>query len=124
MPIGADRFESISDGDDDPTAGSNAAAILRFLREHPDQAFTQSEIADATDVTSGSVGPTLVRLRERGRVDHRGNYWRVSDHDLGVDAAAGHAAKTAASRESGEETPAYEEWQEHAVDPRDFDVDE
>lgn len=125
MPISADRFEDIPAGETDkPAPETNAARILEFLREHPGQAFRQSEIADATDVAEGSVGPTLVRLRERGRVDHRANYWRVSDHEESVDVAASHAAAVAAARESEEERPTYDEWQEHAVDPRDDDAGE
>lgn len=117
MPISADHFENIDDDADTPTPGTNAAAILSFLAQHPDKAFTQSEIAEATDVKPGSVGPTLVRLRERGRVDHRGTYWRISDHDRSLDAAVGQATAVAASHE--DEPFAYDEWQEYAVDPRD-----
>jgi len=123
MPISTDRFEDIPEDGDGPAPGTNGATILEFLREYPDKAFTQSEIAEAADVKAGSVGPTLVRLRERGRVDHRGTYWRVSDHERGVDAATGHAAATAAEREGEDETPDYEEWREHAVDPRDVPTD-
>lgn len=121
MPISKDRFEDIGgDRDEDgPMPGTNAAKILTFLRNHPDKAFTQSEIASETDVKAGSVGPTLVRLRERGRVDHRGNYWRVSDHDGAVTAATGHGAAALASQENAEETPQMDEWQDYAVDPRD-----
>lgn len=119
MPISKDQFEEIGDDEDGPAPETNAARILEFLQAHPDKAFTQSEIAQATEVKTGSVGPTLVRLRERGRVDHRGKYWRVSDHDRSVDATTGHAAATLAARETDEETPWMEEWQEHAVDPRD-----
>lgn len=119
MPISKDRFEEMGEDGDGPTPGTNAAAILEFLRDHPDKAFTQSEIASATGVKAGSVGPTLVRLRERGRVDHRGTYWRVSDHDRSVDAGTGHAGAALAARESDEETPQLAAWQEHAVDPRD-----
>lgn len=119
MPISQDRFEELGDDGDGPTPGTNAAKILEFLRANADKAFTQSEIAAATEVTPGSVGPTLVRLRERGRVDHRGKYWRVSDHDQSVDAATGHAATALAARERDDETPAMDDWQEHAVDPRD-----
>jgi DNA-binding IclR family transcriptional regulator len=115
MPISADRFEQIDDGG--PSPGTNAHDILAFLREHPEQAFTQSEIVEATDVARGSVGPTLVRLREQGRVDHRGTYWRYSDHEQSLDAAAEHASATAASHET--EPLDYESWQEHAVDPRE-----
>lgn len=116
MPISADRFEEMDDRDGGPTPGTNAETILSFLEAHTDQAFTQSEIAEATAVTSGSVGPTLVRLREAGRVDHKGNYWRVSDHARSVDATTGHANDVATSYE--DEPLAYEEWQAHAVDPR------
>ena len=117
MPISADRFEEINDDGADPRPGTNADKILTFLEEHADQAFTQTEIAEATDVKRGSVGPTLVRLREHGRVDHRGRYWRISDHDRSIDAATAHASDVAASHE---ETPfEYDEWQEYAVDPRE-----
>lgn len=117
MPISADRFEEIEDDEERPKPGTNAAEILSFLEAHPDQAFTQSEITEATEVSRGSVGPTLVRLREDGRVDHKGTYWRVSDHARSVDAAAGHGSAVA---ESHEETSfRYDEWQDHAVDPRE-----
>lgn len=121
MPISNDRFEELGDDrdGDGPTPGTNAAKILGFLRRYPDKAFTQSEITDRTTVKQGSVGPTLVRLRERGRVDHRGKYWRVSDHDESLTAATGHPAAALAAREGDEERPQMEEWQEHAVDPRE-----
>ncbi|QPV61533.1 winged helix-turn-helix transcriptional regulator [Halosimplex litoreum] len=121
MPIGTDRFEQLgADGDGDgPTPGTNAAAILDFLRENPDKAYTQSEIADATEVKAGSVGPTLARLREGGRVDHRGHYWRVSDHERGVDEAASQSAAALASREADDETPGMAAWRDHAVDSRE-----
>lgn len=120
MPISKDQFEELGGGGDEdgPTPGTNAAKILEFLRDHPDKAYTQSELAAETGVKAGSVGPTLVRLRERGRVDHQGTYWRVSDHDRSVAATTGHAAATLAARETDEATPQMEEWQEHAVDPR------
>lgn len=116
MPIGADQFENIDDADLQP--GTNAHEIVSFLASNPEQAFTQSEIAAETVVARGSVGPTLVRLREDGRVDHRGTYWRISDHERSVEAATNHAEATAATRETGSFD--YESWQEHAVDPREF----
>lgn len=117
MPISADRFEEIGDDGGEPTPGTNADEILSFLEEHLDQAFTQTEIAEATEVKRGSVGPTLVRLRERGRVDHRGQYWRISDHDRSIDAATAQTSDVAASHE---EAPfEYDAWQEYAVDPRE-----
>lgn len=122
VPISSDRFEEIpEDGGAGPAPGTNADRILSFLRSNPGKAFTQSEIAAETGVKPGSVGPTLVRLRERGRVDHRGTYWRISDHESGVDDATAHSAATVADHETDEETPSYEEWQEYAVDPREID---
>jgi predicted transcriptional regulator of viral defense system len=116
MPISADRFDDIDPDDEGPAPETNARAVLDFLAANPDQAFTQSELVETTGVAQGSIGPTLVRLRERGRVDHRGRYWRISDHERSVGAAAGHANEVAASRE--DETFAYDQWQEYASDPR------
>lgn len=115
MPIGADRFEAIDE--DGPPPGTNAHEILSFLAANADKAFTRGEIAEATGVKPGSVGPTLVRLREEGRVEHKGTYWRVSDHVLSLDAASGHADAVASSYE--DESFAYDEWRDHAVDPRE-----
>lgn len=118
MPISTDRFEEIDEDDDTPSPGTNADAILSFLAANAEQAFTQSEIAEATEVKRGSVGPTLVRLRESGRVDHRGQYWRISDHDRSLSDAVAHSGSVAASHEAD----AFErdEWLEHAVDPREI----
>lgn len=116
MPISTDRFEQIDDEDEAPSPGTNAEEIRSFLEANADQAFRQREIAEATDVKRGSVGPTLVRLREAGRVDHRGPYWRVSDHGRSLSDAVSQTTHVAADHES--EAFAYEEWQDHAVDPR------
>lgn len=119
MPIEADRFEEIDD--DGPTAGTNADDILSFLRDNPDKAFTRGEIAERTGVKTGSVGPTLVRLRQKGRVEHRGRYWRVSDHERGVEVSVGLSSASAAAREDGEGDGGFDQdsWREHAVDPRE-----
>ncbi|MDY6774836.1 MarR family transcriptional regulator [Halorutilales archaeon Cl-col2-1] len=116
MPIEAERFERLDENPSLPNPETNAGRILSFLRQNPDKAFTQSEIAEATDVKSGSVGPTLVRLREKGRVEHRSKYWRVSDHVQSLDAAVRQSSQVADSHE--DDTFDYEDWQEHAVDPR------
>ena len=116
MPINADRFEDLDD-EHGPTPGTNAHELLSFLESHPDKAFTQSELAEVTSVTTGSIGPTLMRLRESGQVKHKGTYWRVSDHARSVTAAASHASEVTASSE--DEPLNYEAWQAHSVDPRD-----
>lgn len=117
MPISTDRFEEMDEDHDAPSPGTNADEIHSFLEANADQAFTQSEIAEATDVKRGSVGPTLVRLRESGRVDHRGQYWRISDHEQSLNDAVDHGGSVAASHEL--DSFEYDEWMEHAVDPRE-----
>lgn len=117
VPISTDRFEQLDEEGDAPASGTNADEILTFLAANPETAFTRSEIIEATDVAANSVGPTLVRLREAGRVDHRGQYWRISDHERALDAAVGHAGAVA---ESHEDTSFDDEaWRQHAVDPRE-----
>lgn len=115
MPISGDRFEEIQASGPDESGA--AKAILSFLRDNPESAYTQAEIASATDLSPPVAGSTLARLHERGRVDHKGDYWRVSDHERSSDTAVGHSAATASSREATEF--AYEQWQTHAVDPRE-----
>ena len=116
MPITADRFDELEE-DSEPKPGTNADVILQFLESHRDQAFTQSEIRTNTGIPEGSVGPTLVRLRQVGLVDHKEPYWRLSDHAESVDAAVRHGSKVAAETE---ETPFdREEWAAFAEDPRE-----
>ncbi|APW98899.1 MarR family transcriptional regulator [Halobiforma lacisalsi AJ5] len=122
MPISKDRFEEIrneENGGVGSVRGTDPAKILNFLREHADKAFTQDENAKWTDAKQTTVQLTLVRLWERGRVDHHGNYWRISDHDQSVDAATGHAGTTLAAHEDDDETPWRRDWNEIAVDPRE-----
>lgn len=121
MRISRDRFEEICDEEhpDGHRPGTNADRILQFLRDHHDQAFRPQEIADRLDIPEGSLGPTPGRLREQGRVDHREPYWALSDHERATDAAASHAGAVLAVREVAEDQPDVDEWQAHAVDPRE-----
>lgn len=82
MPVRFDEYDRESEAIDwRPRPDSNAARILRFLVDHPETGFTPTEIAEATDVATGSVGPTLQRLHERGLVRHREPYWAAADDD-------------------------------------------
>jgi DNA-binding transcriptional ArsR family regulator len=82
MPVQLDDYES-QPGEVDwvPTEGSNAHTILSFLLEHPETGFTPSEIAEATGIPKGSVGPTLQRLEDRRLVRHKGSYWAIARDD-------------------------------------------
>jgi predicted transcriptional regulator len=87
---------------------------MRFLAAHPSQAFTQSEIRDATDVKAGSISVVLSRLEDRGLVRHKGNYWALGDADE-VAAYSGlyQSTRAANDRFGGEDM---DEWLDHAVD--------
>ena len=118
MPISSDQFEELSRNDSDPTISTNSEQICSFLRDNPETAFTEKEIAANTDITVAAVGSALVQLRERGWVDHREPYWRSSDHNQSVDAADDHAAATLTEREETHLRPQLSEWEPYAVDPR------
>lgn len=96
MPISIDHFDDGPDETLDIREGTNQQTILSFLAENSQQAFTQTEIRDATGVAGGSVGTTLSRLEDRGLVRHRGRYWAVAEDDR----LASYAAQTGASSAS------------------------
>ncbi|MFC3957771.1 MarR family transcriptional regulator [Halovivax cerinus] len=81
MPISIDRFENDAAGALDLAEGTQPYRVLQFLASNADQAFTQGEIHEATEIKRGSVGAVLSRLEARGLVRHRGRYWAVGDDD-------------------------------------------
>lgn len=78
MPIDIDEFEEASKETLGIEDGTNADAVMSFLAENDDRAFTQSEIHDETDLKRGSVGAVLSRLEEADLVRHKGTYWAVT----------------------------------------------
>jgi len=117
MPIDIETFESSPEDRLQQSEETNADRVMRFLATHPDQAFTQSEIRDATGVKAGSISVVLSRLEDRGLVRHKGNYWALGEAD-DVAAYTSMAESTRASNDRfGEEN--MEEWLEHAVDDED-----
>ncbi|EMA06118.1 MULTISPECIES: MarR family transcriptional regulator [Haloarcula] len=97
MPINIDRFEDESEDTLDITEGTQPHRILTFLTANDDQAFTQTEIYEATDIPRGSVGVVLSRLEDRGLVRHRGRYWAIADDDRLASFAAQQAASSAST---------------------------
>lgn len=81
MPIHREEFES------DPTTGipfgpdTQPRIVLRFLAEHPDTAYTQTELAEATGIQRGSLGTVLSRLESHDLIRHRDRYWIIADDD-------------------------------------------
>lgn len=96
MPISIDRFEEEPIDALELQEGTQPNRILQFLAEHDEQAFTQTEIHEATEIKRGSVGAVLSRLEERGLVRHRGRYWAIAEDDR----LASYAAQTNASSAS------------------------
>ena len=96
MPINIDRFEDEPEDLLEFEAGTQPHTVLTFLAANSEQAFTQTEIHEATDIPRGSVGVVLSRLDERGLVRHRGRYWAIAKDER----LASYAAQQAASSSS------------------------
>jgi predicted transcriptional regulator of viral defense system len=96
MPINIDRFEDEPEDVLEIKEGTQPHTILSFLLTNDEQAFTQTEIHEATDIPRGSVGVVLSRLEERGLVRHRGRYWTIAEDER----LATYAAQQAASSSS------------------------
>jgi predicted transcriptional regulator of viral defense system len=114
MPIDIETFDSSAPDRLQRSGETNAERVMRFLAHHPDKAFTQSEIRDATDVKAGSISVVLSRLEDRDLVRHKGNYWAVGDD---VDVAAHgdfRESARAANERFGEED--MDEWLAYGVD--------
>lgn len=80
MPVHFDEYDGES-ARMDLSEGTNAHTILVFLAENPDTGYTPQEIAEATGVKQGSVGPTLSRLEDRDLVRHKGEVWAIGEDD-------------------------------------------
>lgn len=96
MPINIDHLDDAPEEVLDLTEGTQPHQVLQFLAANDDQAFTQTEIADATVIDRGSVGAVLSRLDDRGLVRHRGRYWGIAEDDR----LASYAAQVQASSAS------------------------
>jgi len=114
MPIDIETFESAPEDRLQRSGETNAERVMRFLAAHPDQAFTQSEIRDATEVKAGSISVVLSRLKDRELVRHKGYYWALGEADEVAAYAALSESTRAANDRFGEED--IDEWLEHAVD--------
>mgnify|MGYP000182784560 FL=1 len=97
MPINIDRFEDESEDVLDVQEGTQPHTILTFLAANDEQAFTQTEIHQATDIPRGSVGVVLSRLEDRGLVRHRGRYWAIAEDERLASSAAQQAASSSST---------------------------
>lgn len=77
MPV---RIDTLQEGDSLPVKpGTNAHEILSVLVANSDLAFSASELAEMTDVPSGSVSKTLTRLEDRDLVRRIDGYWAAAE---------------------------------------------
>ncbi|WP_158854329.1 helix-turn-helix domain-containing protein [Halorhabdus sp. CUG00001] len=97
MPINIDRFENDPEDTLDIQEGTQPHTVLTFLAINDEQAFTQTEIHEATDIPRGSVGVVLSRLEDRGLVRHQGRYWAIGDDERLASYAAQQAASSAST---------------------------
>lgn len=97
MPISIDRFESDPEDALDIQEGTQPHTVLTFLATNDDQAFTQTEIHEATGIPRGSVGVVLSRLEDRGLVRHQGRYWAIGDDERLASYGAQQAASSAST---------------------------
>jgi DNA-binding IclR family transcriptional regulator len=81
MPIGIDDFDATPGPALDIQEGTQPHQVLSFLAANDEQAFTQSELAEATGISRGSVGAVLSRLEDRSLVRHKGRYWAIGEDD-------------------------------------------
>lgn len=114
MPIDIETFESAPEDQLQRDGPTNAERVLRFLGTHPGQAFTQSEISDATGVKRGSISVVLSRLDDRDLVRHRGVYWALGDADAVASYLGIRESTRTANDRFGEED--MDEWLAHAAD--------
>lgn len=114
MPIDIETFESAPEAQLEHERETNAERVMRFLATNSDQAFTQSEIRDATGVKAGSISVVLSRLEDRDLVRHRGRYWALGDDDAVASYMGTLASTRTANERFGEED--MDEWLAHAVD--------
>ncbi|MFW6376932.1 MAG: hypothetical protein ACOC0F_03060 [archaeon] len=111
MPVSIDDFES----GDFPQGPSVPQKTVSFLYTHCDRAFTRSEIARAIDESPNTVGTALSRLKDRGLVRHKGEYWAITDRSERVrDAYDLHAISERLDGEDGGIDP--DEWDAAAPD--------
>jgi DNA-binding transcriptional regulator GbsR (MarR family) len=118
MPINVNEYEAHGEDRLPLTPGTNAATIMQFLSQHPEQGFTPKEIHEATGVKRGSVGVVLHRLEKRDLVRHVDHYWTLGDDQHLATYAAMYHSMEALNDRFGEED--IDEWIEHAADESEF----
>ncbi|QAU11506.1 ArsR family transcriptional regulator [Halorubrum sp. BOL3-1] len=104
----------------DLSEGTNARQLLEVLLEHPTVGYTPAELAEATGIPRGSIGPTLQRLETADLVRHKEPYWGAAEDDrLAAATAAFLGVKTAAATHSDDWYAQNDGWADELPDLSD-----
>lgn len=112
MSIDRETFERSSE--DELEELSTTDHVLGFLAANDEKAFKASEIARQTELDRGGVSTALSRLKDRGLVEHKGQYWAITTDEQRLDTHSGYARATALFNEQFG-TEDRDEW--HAIAP-------
>lgn len=83
VPVSLDELLRLPQGLRAPVPDSLPDLALRFLREHPKEAWRAMEIAAALSVEQTTLSPALTRLRRKGLVENKDGYWyALSDKEV------------------------------------------
>lgn len=86
MPIDIDALQNSAALPVKPN--TNEHTLLSVLADHPDKAFTTSELSNLTEIPDSSVSKTLSRLVEKGVVRKVDGYWAVADDVVATQVAS------------------------------------
>lgn len=75
MPVSLDDLLHQPPGLRAPAPDSLPDLALKFLREHPKEAWRAMEIAAELDVEQTTLSPALTRLRRKGLIENKDGYW-------------------------------------------------
>jgi len=75
MPIHREQFDAMeAEGE-----ATTTERIIVFLYENRNQAFTRGEIAEEINRNPNTVATNLTRLKKRGHLEHKEQYWAITD---------------------------------------------
>lgn len=75
MPINREQFDAMGVEEEATTS----ELVVAFLYENRDQAFTRAEIAEEIGRDPNTVATNLTRLKNRELVQHKEQYWAITD---------------------------------------------
>lgn len=89
-----------------PTASGNPGRVLKVLRKEPRMAWRAVELASKMKVDQHTLGAVLRRLRVRGLVDKKEEYWFVPTEQDAARLSMLHALTRDLNQRLGPEDPA------------------